>query len=145
MIGAATGATYSLVLFRPLRKQQVGTVTLLVKTIGLGFVIRYLILVWSGGDTFTYRLGPSPVETYLGFLDMRPRTWWSSSSPSWCWWHLAVSQLHEAGNGDAAISDNEDLAESSGIDADQVYVASWAPGLQLCDHHDAVGRGRGHG
>jgi branched-chain amino acid transport system permease protein len=39
-----------------------------------------------------------------------------------------------------AISDNEDLAESSGIDADQVYVATWAPGLRLCDHHDAVGR-----
>ena len=30
-----------------------------------------------------------------------------------------------------AISDNEDLAESSGVDADSVYVATWALGIAL--------------
>lgn len=132
LIGAAVGALLELVLFRPLRKQQVGTVTLLVVTIGLGFVIRYLILVWSGGDTFTYRLGPSPVETYLGFLDMRPRDMvvLVVSIVVLVAFGLFLS-FTKLGTAMRAVSDNEDLAESSGIDADQVYVATWALGISL--------------
>ena len=132
IIGLAVGALLEMVLMRPLRARQVGTVTLLVVTIGLGFIIRYAILIWIGGSPYTY---PIPIErqgTYFGILDMTAMEF-----------RLVILTLivlaavglfltrTRLGTSMRAISDNEDLAESSGIDSAGVYIATWALGVSL--------------
>jgi branched-chain amino acid transport system permease protein len=132
LIGLAVGALLEMVLMRPLRRRQVGTVTLLVVTIGLGFIIRYAVLIWIGGSPYTY---PVPIErqgTYFGILDMTALEF-----------RLVILTLivlagvglfltrTRLGTAMRAISDNEDLAESSGIDSAGVYVATWALGVSL--------------
>lgn len=132
VIGAAVGAFLELALFRPLRYRKVGGVTLLIVTIGLSFIIRYLILIWIGGDTYTYRLGPDPQQTYLGFIDMSGREMrvlvLSVVVLVVVGLFLSYTRL---GTAMRAISDNEDLAESSGVNADRVFAATWAIGISL--------------
>ena len=131
-IGLALGALLELVLFRPLRRRQVGGVTMLILTIGLSFAIRYLVLIWIGGDTFRYPLVVQRRGTYLGFIEITPR---EGILVLVAFAILLVVGLFltytKLGTAMRAISDNEDLAESSGVDADSVYVATWALGIAL--------------
>jgi neutral amino acid transport system permease protein len=132
VVGFAVGALLELMLMRPLRSRRVGTVTMLVVTIGLGFIIRYLVFIWIGGKPYTY---PVPIEiqgSYFGFIDMTAIEFRL----------VALTILILAGVGIfltktrlgtamRAISDNEDLAESSGIDSNTIYVATWSLGIAL--------------
>lgn len=132
LIGFAVGALLELAMMRPLRHRQVGTVTMLVVTIGLGFVIRYSMLIWIGGSPYTY---PIPIEvqgTYLGFIDMTAIEFrlviLTVLILTGVGLFLTKTRL---GTAMRAISDNEDLAESSGIDSAGVYVATWSLGIAL--------------
>lgn len=132
LIGFAAGAVMEMSLVQPLRNRKVGTVSMLVVTIGLGFALRYAILIWIGGSPYTY---PVPIEvqgTYLGIFDMTALEF-----------RLVILTLiilvgvgvfltrTRLGTAMRAISDNEDLAESSGIDATSVYIATWSLGVAL--------------
>ncbi len=132
LIGLVAGIALELWLIRPLRRHQVGGVTVLVVTIGLAFVLRYLILIWIGGSPYGYPVASLREGTYLGILQMTPRDL-----------RLLVISLviltavglfltfTRLGTAMRAIADDEDLAESSGIDADAVYVTTWAVGIAL--------------
>ena len=63
LIGFAVGALLELTLVRPLRRRRVGTVTMLVVTIGLGFILRYSILNLLGVGLFL-------IKTRLGTANL---------------------------------------------------------------------------
>ena len=132
LIGLALGAVVEMSLIRPLRARRVGTVTMLVVTIGLGFIIRYAILIWIGGSPYTY---PIPIEiqgTYFGLLDMTAIEFRLVLLTVVVLLLVGVFLTRtRLGTAMRAISDNEDLAESSGIDADTVYIATWSLGIAL--------------
>lgn len=131
-IGFAVGALLELTLMRPLRRRQVGTVTMLVVTIGLGFIIRYGVLIWIGGSPYTY---PVPIEvqgTYLGFVDLTATEFRAVILTIVILVAVGLFLTKtRLGTAMRAISDNEDLAESSGIDASAVYIATWSLGIAL--------------
>ena len=132
LIGFAVGALLELGLMRPLRKRHVGGVTMLIVTIGLSFVIRYLILIWIGGSPYRYPLPVERQQTYLGFINMTPRDLVLVLITVVILGSVGLFLTYtRLGTAMRAISDNEDLAESSGIDAAGVYVATWAVGISL--------------
>jgi branched-chain amino acid transport system permease protein len=132
LIGFAVGALLELMLIRPLRRRKVGTVTMLVVTIGLGFILRYSILIWIGGAPYTY---PVPIEIqgiYFGIIDMTAIEFRLVIATILILLGVGLFLIKtHLGTAMRAISDNEDLAESSGIDASSIYLATWALGIGL--------------
>lgn len=130
--GGIVGAALEIGLFRPLRRRNVGGVTLLIVTIGLAFAIRNVIQIWIGGSPIAYPLLPQQQRTYLGFLDMTPRdgiiVLVSLGIMVGVGLFLVTTRL---GTAMRAVADNEALAESSGIDVDRVILTAWVIGGAL--------------
>ena len=66
------GGLLELILFRPLRKAEVGNIAILVVTIGLSIFIRHLYLIFATGRVQNFPLELERRVTYL-FFDMTPR------------------------------------------------------------------------
>jgi branched-chain amino acid transport system permease protein len=133
LLTAAFGGAQELGMWRPLRRRRTGLIALLVISIGLSFVIRYLILVFGN-----VRL-PKPyvdyvIQSEVSFLGI-------STVPK----NLVIIgltlvvligvglflQRTKVGTAMRAVSDNPDLAESSGIDVQRVILITWTMGAGL--------------
>ena len=64
-----TGGLLELLLFRPLRKAEVGNIAVLVVTIGLSILTRHLYLLFTTGKVQKFPLDLQRRETYL-FIDL---------------------------------------------------------------------------
>jgi branched-chain amino acid transport system permease protein len=132
LIAAALGGAQEMGLWRPLRRRRTGLVSLIVISIGLSFTIRYVILVLFSGLPRPYTdygvqdnievLGISTVPKNLIIVGFT----------------IAVLglvglflQRTKLGTAMRAVSDNSDLAESSGIDVQRVILATWVIGAGL--------------
>ena len=125
-LGAGFGWAQDRGMWRPLRKQRMGLVSMMVVSIGLSFALRYLVLVMFGGTRKLYNqyTGQSPFDL-----------WGIAIVPK----HLvtiAVAvvvlglvglflQKTRTGTALRAVSDNPSLSESSGIDVDRVVTLTW--------------------
>jgi branched-chain amino acid transport system permease protein len=130
--GGVLGAGLERAVWDPLRRRQFGIIQLLVVSIGLSFLLRYLILLIYGSRRENYEdftisstvsLGPfsAPVRDLaimgisivvllaVGFMLTRTRL----------------------GTAIRAVADNRDLAESSGIDVRFVILLVWILGGAL--------------
>jgi len=126
LVGAAFGWAQDRGLWRPLRKQGMGLISMMVVSIGLSFALRYIILVVFSGQRRLYSdfTGQAPIEV-LG-ISMVPK-------------HLvtiAVAvivlvavglflQKTKMGTALRAVADDVDLAESTGINVDRVITLTW--------------------
>lgn len=132
MLAGGFGAAQELLLWRPLRRRRVGTISLIVISIGLSFAIRYLILVAFAGLPRPYRsyavqkpidfLGASIVPKSLLIVVI------SAAILVGVGLFLMNSRM---GTAMRAVSDNSDLAESSGIDVNRVILVTWVLGAGL--------------
>jgi branched-chain amino acid transport system permease protein len=132
VLTAAFGGAQELGLWRPLRRRQTGLISMLVVSIGLSFVIRYIILVFFDGLPRPYTdyvvqqeitvLGVSTVPKNLYIIGLAV---------------IALAavglflQKTKLGTAMRAVSDDPDLAESSGIDVQQVIMVTWVLGAGL--------------
>ena len=119
-------------LWRPLRNRGTGLVAMIVVSIGLSFVIRYLILVVFSGLPRPFRdyaiqddiqiLGITTVPKNLAIIGFTALV-------------LALIGLFltrtKLGTAMRAVADNSDLAESSGIDVQRVILVTWIVGAGL--------------
>lgn len=119
-------------LWRPLRDRGTGLVAMIVVSIGLSFVIRYIILVMFSGLPRPFRdyaiqndmeiLGISTVPKNLAIIGFTAVV-------------LAAIGLFltrtKLGTAMRAVADNADLAESSGIDVARVIRVTWVVGAGL--------------
>jgi len=129
---AAFGGAQELWMWRPLRKRQVGLISMIVISIGLAFTMRYLILVFFNGLPRPFTdyviqddisiLGVSLVPKNLVIIGFTVIV-------------LAVVGLFlqrtKLGTAMRAVADNSDLAESSGIDVKRVVLVTWVVGSGL--------------
>ncbi len=132
IVGAGAGTLLDRGLWRPLRKRGTGLIAQLVVSIGLGFVLRYLYLIYFEGSARSYDqyATQSPVE--IGPVGILPRDMVI----------VVVSILVLAGVGlglqrtrfgkaTRAVADNPSLAATSGIDVERVINIVWAIGTGL--------------
>lgn len=128
----AFGGVLELGLWRPLRRRQTGTVALMLVSIGLALMIRYLIIVIFGRRP----------RSYLQYNIQEPVEFLTVSTPPKNLVIIGVSAglllivgllLRHTRMGTAmrAVADNVDLAQASGVDTQRVLLVTWVVGSAL--------------
>jgi neutral amino acid transport system permease protein len=129
---ASFGGALERGLFRPLRKRRLGTFQLVVITIGLSLLIRHLLLMFFGGAPRPYRDYVGQRALQLGPFQLTPRDLVIMVISALVLVAVATMlQRTRIGKAMRAVSDNRDLAESSGIDVDRVVLIVWILGAGL--------------
>lgn len=132
IVGGLAGGAFDLGVWRPLRRRKTGLIAMLVVSIGLSLLFRYIFLYQFGGRTKPYSDYFLQKAVDLGPVSVAPRDLWSIGLSLVVL--IAVGlllQLTRIGKGMRAVADNPDLAESSGIDVDGVILAVWISGGAL--------------
>ena len=130
--GAAVGALNELAIWRPLRRRGTGLVAALVISIGLSLLLRYLVQIVYGGGSNPYGDFQSQRAVDYGVFTMTNRAL-ASIVISIVVLVLVALMLQRTKIGKAmrAVSDNRDLAASSGIDVNRVILVVWMMGGAL--------------
>lgn len=112
-------------LWRPLRKRRLGLIQMMIVTIGLSILARYVILYFFGGTTKVIsdgaidvvELGPVklPVTSYIGM---------AISIITLVLVALFLTRTR-IGKATRAVSDNSALASASGIDVERIIRVVW--------------------
>lgn len=133
LVGAAVGALNELGIWRPLRGRGTGLIAALVISIGLSMALRYLVQIVYGGRSSPYRgsLGGTRAVDY-GLFRMTGN---DLVTIVICLVVLVLVALMlqrtKIGKAMRAVSDNRDLAASSGIDVNRVILFVWMLGGAL--------------
>lgn len=125
-LGAGFGWTQDRGLWRPLRKRGMGVIAMMVVSIGLAFALRHIILVLFGGQRRLYSdfTGQGPIDI-LG-IPMVPKHLVTIAVAFVVLGGIGLFlQRTKMGTALRAVSDDVDLAESSGIDVDRVITITW--------------------
>ncbi|MEY2848741.1 MAG: hypothetical protein RI885_1406 [Actinomycetota bacterium] len=113
-------------LWRPLRRKGLGTVQLMIVSIGLSLALRYVFQFFIGGGTLQLPLSSSPSIPLFGavsltVIDMVSIAISIVAILAFAYW-LTRTRI---GKATRAISDNPSLAATSGIDVDRVVRIVW--------------------
>ncbi|WP_346623192.1 branched-chain amino acid ABC transporter permease [Blastococcus montanus] len=132
IVGAGIGALNEVALWRPLRRRGTGLVAALVISIGLSLLLRYLYQVIYGGrsNAFADYRGQRTVD--YGAFSMTNKDLTSMLVALGVLVLVALMlQRTKMGKAMRAVSDNRDLAASSGIDVNRVILVVWMVGGSL--------------
>lgn len=132
VIGGAAGGAFDLSVWRPLRRRKTGLIAMLVVSIGLSMLFRYVFLYQFGGRTRPYGDYNLQRAIDIGPVSIVPKDLWSIAiSLSVLLVVGALLQATRIGKAMRAVADNPDLAASSGIDVDHVVLFVWVAGGAL--------------
>ena len=132
VVGAGVGALHELALWRPLRKRGTGLVAALVVSIGLSLLLRYLLQIIYGGFSNPYAEYQSQRAQSYGVFTLTNRALASIVIALVVLVLVALMlQKTKIGKAMRAVSDNRDLAASSGIDVNRVILIVWMMGGAL--------------
>ena len=123
---AAFGAVQEVGLWRPLRKRNTDLIAMMVVSIGLSFAVRSLLQIIFGGEPRSYPdfAGQAPIDL-LG-IPVVPKHLVTVVAAVVVLGAVGLFlQRTAAGTAMRAISDDTDLAESSGINVNQVILYTW--------------------
>lgn len=125
-LSAGFGWTLDAGLFRPVRKKGLGIVQLMIVSIGLSLMLRYIIQFFFGGGTQQLPGFDSPKIPLFGAValsatDIASMLISIAVFVAFAYWLLKT----KTGKATRAISDNPDLAAASGIDVDRVIRIVW--------------------
>lgn len=119
-------------LWRPLRHRGTGIVAMIVVSIGMSFALRYGILIAITGFPRPYlQYAVQAPITFLG-LNTVPKTLYIIVFTVVVLTVIGLFLIKtQLGTAMRAVSDNSDLAESSGIDVQRVILFTWVIGAGL--------------
>ncbi len=126
ILSAAFGYSMDAGLWRPLRRKGLGTVQLMIVSIGLSLALRYVYQMFVGGGTqqlpgaITQSIpGLGPIR--LSVTDVISMGVSIVVIGVFAWWLMRT----RIGRATRAVSDNPSLAAASGIDVDGVVRIVW--------------------
>ncbi|CAL9398571.1 hypothetical protein SUDANB121_01423 [Nocardiopsis dassonvillei] len=129
VMGAVLGASMERYIWRPLRRRHVALIQMFIVSIGLALILRHVILVLFGADRSRYAGFQIQEVVRLGPIAMPPRDLVIMGVAVLVLVAVAcLLQFTRIGKAMRAVSDNRDLAESSGIDVDRVTLYVWGLG-----------------
>jgi neutral amino acid transport system permease protein len=124
--GAAVGGVLELGLWKPLRRRGIGRIQLFIISIGLSLLIRHIILVIFGTRPQPYADYTIQREWHWGPVSIAPRDLTITLLSLLVLAGVGLMlQRTRTGKAIRAVSDNRDLAESSGIDVSRVVFNVW--------------------
>ena len=119
-------------LWRPLRKRGTGLIAMLIITIGLSLLLRYIFLFQFGGRTRPYADYNVQRAIDIGPIAIAPKDIYSIVLSVVVLVAVAtLLQRTRMGKAMRAVADNPDLASSSGIDVQRVILLVWVFGGAL--------------
>ncbi|RUP40038.1 MULTISPECIES: branched-chain amino acid ABC transporter permease [unclassified Gordonia (in: high G+C Gram-positive bacteria)] len=125
--GVGIGILNELGIWRPLRRRGVGLVAMLVVSIGLGLILRYLILIFFSDRSKPFDDYQIRKQIGSGAFAITPVNLWCIIISLVTILAVAVMlQKTRIGKAMRAVADNRDLAASSGINVDRVILLVWA-------------------
>jgi branched-chain amino acid transport system permease protein len=132
LAGALVGGLNDRLLWRPLRRRGTGLIAMLVISIGLSLFWRYVLLVIFGGRAQSYADYNGQRARDYGPVNLTDK---DLASIVICIVVLVgvalLLQRSRIGKAMRAVSDNRDLASSSGINVDRVVLFVWMTGGAL--------------
>lgn len=130
--GGLLGAGLETGVMRPLRRRKLGAFQFVVVTIGLSLIGRQLIQMWIGEGNQSYRQYQIQTPWELGPVDVTPRDMTIMVLSGLALAAVGmILQFTRMGKAMRAVSDNADLAASSGIAVDRVVLSVWVTGTAL--------------
>jgi neutral amino acid transport system permease protein len=132
LAAALTAATLDRGVFRPLTRRGVGLFQLLVVTIGLSLILRFIVLIAFGGRAQPYEQYAVQQRVSFGPFSTTPRDLVVIAISAAVLIAVATAiQKSRIGKAMRAVADNRDLAESSGINVERVVSIVWISGGAL--------------
>lgn len=126
--GVVLGLLLDLTVFRPMRKAGVGGITMLVTTLGLSLILRYVILAVAGPGPKALRLPSQRVGSYLG-LALTPLGALVIVLTLVVLTGVGLFLLKSTtGTSMRAVSNNRALAAASGINVERIMLLTWGIG-----------------
>ena len=125
------GGLLEVFLFRPLRKNDVGNIAVLVVTIGLSILVRHLYLLFATGKVQNFPLELQRRQTYL-FFDMTPRNFNVLIIGIIVMIVIGLLLTYtRLGKAMRAVRDSEELSSISGINSDNIILITWVSSSML--------------
>lgn len=132
VVGGVVGALNELVIWRPLRRRGTGLIAALVVSIGLSLALRYGYQIFYGGFSNPYADYQGQRARDYGVFTLQDRDIASIVIAVVVLVLVALMlQRTKIGKAMRAVSDNRDLAASSGIDVNRVVLFVWVLGGAL--------------
>lgn len=129
VIGVGVGLLNDLAIWRPLRRRRSGLVAQLVVSIGLSIALRYLILVFFSDRSQPFADYQAQIQRSYGPVQLTDVNLATIIISFLVLVGVALLlQRTRIGKAMRAVSDNRDLAASSGIDVDRVVLFVWGLG-----------------
>jgi neutral amino acid transport system permease protein len=125
LLSAAVGVFFEFSLWRPMRKRKAGTLQLLLMTIGLAFVIRYVIQFIAGSEQKSLDIDTTSSITFLDLSIGRTQLIVVIIAFVVLTAVALMLKYTSLGRQMRALADNFDLAETTGIDTGRVVVYTW--------------------
>ncbi|OLT29153.1 branched-chain amino acid ABC transporter permease [Nocardiopsis sp. CNR-923] len=132
LMGAVLGGSMERYVWRPLRHRNVAMIQMFIVSIGLALILRHVILVLFGARRERYAGFQIQDLVEIGPVSLPPRDLVVMGVALVVLVGVAcLLQFTRIGKAMRAVSDNRDLAESSGIDVDRVTLYVWGLGGAL--------------
>jgi neutral amino acid transport system permease protein len=132
LAGGAAGGLLDRGLWRPLRRRGTGLIAMLVVSIGLSLLLRFLFLYQFGGRTRPFDQYAVQRAVDVGPVNITPRDLFSIVLSVVVLTTVGLLlQRTRIGRAMRAVADNPDLASSSGIDVQRVVLLVWVFGAGL--------------
>jgi neutral amino acid transport system permease protein len=129
LIGAASGALLNAVLWKPLRNRGMSLVAMMIVSIGLSLALRNFFQLLFSGIFRPYADYNVQQGVDVGPITAAPKDFWIIAIIIVVIVAVAsLLQYTRIGKAMRAVSDNPDLAASSGIDVERVILFVWALG-----------------
>jgi len=127
VVSALAAGGFELGVWRQLRRRGTGLTSMMIVSIGIALAVRHIFLFRVGGGYVQYAqytLQRDPIS--IGPVDYAPRSLWIIGLSAVVIIGVAMFLLKARfGKAIRAVSDNPDLASSSGIDSDRVVLLVW--------------------
>lgn len=129
VFGMGLGWCLDRFIFLPLRKRGVSLIAQMVVTIGLSMVMRYVFLFGFGGTPRFFRDYTAQTAIDIWIVQITPKDLIASAISVIVLVGVGLFMIRaRMGKAMRAVSDNRDLAESSGIDVERVIRFVWVLG-----------------
>lgn len=132
LFGGMLGMGLNAGLWRPLRRRGIGLISQMVVSVGLGIFLINLYLMRFGGSTRRYTAYNSQTVLEWGPVQITPRDLTTTIISLTVLIGVAVLlQKSRLGKATRAVSDNAELASSTGIDSEKIIRIVWFLGAAL--------------
>jgi neutral amino acid transport system permease protein len=122
---ALLALTLELVMWRPMRRKGAGVMQLLLMALGLAFVIRNVIQLIAGSDVRQLGANVTSSVTFHGLHIGRTELWVVILAFAALVALATMLSRTRLGMHIRALSDNAELAATTGIDTDRIILYTW--------------------